>query len=105
MENIKEKILSEYKKGNLVVSTFDGLKIAKLEDIIKQPIDGLLYDINRNESVILTFINNPKWVNDYASTQIIRELKSGLEKYKEKYEKCISTIKKFDAGIIGMYDL
>lgn len=24
---------------------------------------------------------------------------------KLKYEKCISTIKKFDAGIIGMYDL
>jgi len=28
-----------------------------------------------------------------------------LEIYKQKYEKCISTIKKFDAGIIGMYDL
>lgn len=25
--------------------------------------------------------------------------------YKEKYEKCINVIKRFDAGIIGMYDL
>lgn len=25
--------------------------------------------------------------------------------YKEKYEKCIEVIKRFDAGIIGMYDL
>jgi len=26
-------------------------------------------------------------------------------KYKDKYEKCIDVIKRFDAGIIGMYDL
>lgn len=25
--------------------------------------------------------------------------------YKKKYEKCIEVIKRFDAGIIGMYDL
>ena len=25
--------------------------------------------------------------------------------YKDKYEKCITIIKRFDAGIIGMYDL
>lgn len=25
--------------------------------------------------------------------------------WKEKYEKCIAVIKRFDAGIIGMYDL
>jgi len=25
--------------------------------------------------------------------------------YKEKYEKCLSVINKFDSGIIGMYDL
>ena len=25
--------------------------------------------------------------------------------YKEKYEKCINIIRRFDAGIIGMYDL
>jgi len=105
MESIKEKILAEYQKGNVVVSNFEGLQIAELKEIIKQPVDGLLYDINRNESVILTFIEDPKWVNDYASTQIIRELKTQLEEMKSKYEKCINTISKFDAGIIGMYDL
>ena len=105
MESIKEKILTEYKKGNIVVSSFDGLHISELKEIIKQPVDGLLYDINRNESVILTFIDDPKWVNDYASTQILRELKKQLENMTLKYEKCINTIRKFDAGIIGMYDL
>jgi hypothetical protein len=33
------------------------------------------------------------------------DIKQGKEDYKTKYEKCIKIIKKFDAGIIGMYDL
>jgi len=79
MENIKEKILEEYRKGNIVVSGFDGLSVMKLEDIIKQPADGLLYDLNRIESVVLTFLPDPKWINDYASSQVIRQLKKRIE--------------------------
>ena len=79
MESIKEKILEEYRKGNIVVATSEGLSVCKLSEIIKQPAEGILYDINRNESVILTFIPDPKWVNDYASSQIIRELKKRIE--------------------------
>lgn len=77
--DIKEMILAEYKKGNIVVSTFEGLQVASLKEIIKQPIDGLLYDLNRNEAVVLTFINDPKWINDYAMVQVVRELKQQLE--------------------------
>jgi hypothetical protein len=79
MEKIKEKILEEYKKGNIVVSGFEGLQIMKLEDIIKQPAEGILYDLNRIESVVLTFLPDPKWVNDYASSQVIRQLKKRIE--------------------------
>ena len=79
--DIKEMILAEYKKGNIVVSTFDGVQVAPLKEIIKQPIDGLLFDLNRNEAVVLTFINDndPKWINDYAMVQVVRELKQQLE--------------------------
>ena len=77
--DIKEMVLAEYKKGNIVVATFEGLQVAPLKEIIKQPIDGLLYDLNRNESVVLTFINDPKWINDYAMVQVLRELKRQLE--------------------------
>lgn len=79
METIKNKILEEYKKGNIVVSGFEGLQIMKLEDIIKQPAEGILYDLNRIESVVLTFLPDPKWVNDYASSQVIRQLKKRIE--------------------------
>jgi hypothetical protein len=87
MDNIKNIILEEYKKGNVVVSGFDGLSIMKLEEIIKQPVDGLLYDLNRNEAVILTFLPDPKWINDYASSQVIKALKKRIDELESKNTK------------------
>lgn len=84
MESIKDKILEEYKKGNVVISNFEGLQVTKLSELIKQPTEGILYDINRDEMTILTFITDPKWVNDYASTQVIRALKQKIEEVEDK---------------------
>jgi len=79
MEDIENIILEEYKKGNVVISNVQGLQIMKLKDIIKQSADGLLYDLNRDEAVVLTFLPDPKWINDYASSQVIRQLKKRIE--------------------------
>jgi len=79
MEEIKELILKESKNGFVVVSTFEGLVKYKLSEIVDQPVDGLLYDLNRDEATILTFIDDPKWVNDYASSQVIIYLKNKLD--------------------------
>jgi len=49
--------------------------------------------------------------NHWASERYVNEAMELYAKnqddinWKEKYEKCIAVIKKFDAGIIGMYDL
>ena len=84
-KKIRKKILDEHKKGNIVIYDFEGLKTIPLNEIIKQPTDGLLYDLNRNESVILTFLDDPKWINDYACMQVIKVLKDKREQYaKEK---------------------
>jgi hypothetical protein len=77
--SLKDKILEEAKNGNIVVSTFEGLMAYSLKEVVEQPISGLLYDLNRDQATILTFINDPKWVNDYACYQVICELKSRLE--------------------------
>lgn len=45
------------------------------KEFIKQPIEGMLYDLNRNEVTVLTLIEDPKWVNDYAVSKVIQELK------------------------------
>jgi len=78
-ESIKNIVLSEYKKGNIVVNTHEGLMMAKLTEVINQPAEGLLYDLNRDEMTILTFIDDPKWINDYACMAVIRKLKKQLD--------------------------
>jgi hypothetical protein len=35
--------------------------------------------LNRNEVVVLTFLPDPKWINDYAVAQVIRALKNRID--------------------------
>jgi len=84
METIKDKILDEYKKGNIVYATFEGIEVANLQEFIKQPTDGILYDLNRSEVVVLTFLDDPKWVNDYAAAKVIRALKDRIAELEKK---------------------
>ena len=75
----KEEIVTEqYKKGNIVIATANGLQAMPLNNFIEQHTDGILYDLNRNEAVVLTFIEDPKWVNDYAVAKTIRALKARI---------------------------
>ena len=71
LESLKDKVLKEWENGNLVFADFEGLKSIKFEDFITQPLEGMLYDINRNTATILTYIDNPKWVNDFALTKLL----------------------------------
>lgn len=79
MIDIKEKIIEEYEKGNIIVLSSEGLQCMSLTEFIKQPTEGILYDLNRSESVVLTFLPDPKWVNDYAVAQVIRTLKRRID--------------------------
>ena len=74
-EELKSKILEEYEKGNIVLATGDGLAVYNLEEFIKQPTEGMLYDLNRLPEVTLSFLNDPKWINDYAVAVVISNLK------------------------------
>jgi hypothetical protein len=73
-EKLRDMILAERDKGNVVISTIEGLRVAKLSDIIKQPVEGLLWDLNRTPEVALTFIEDPKWINDFAVSLVIERL-------------------------------
>ncbi len=80
----RDKVVAEYKKGNVVILTHEGVTTLKIQDLINQPADGILYDLNRNEEVILTFIEDIKWVNDYATAKVIRYLKKQIEEYESR---------------------
>jgi hypothetical protein len=89
-EDLKNVILDAWKDGYVVFASIDGLRKQKLEDFTQQPLDGILYDINRNAATILTFIDDPKWVNDFALTKLLEYY---YNKCKE-YEKILSTSNK-----------
>ena len=84
-ENVTDKkelielVLEEEKKGNIVFMTIEGPMSAKLDDFIKQPAEGLLYDLNRDRVTTLTLIKKDlKWVNDFAVGLVINRLKELL---------------------------
>lgn len=83
-EAYQELILREYSNGNLVFLDFEGLKTIPLKDFVTQSADSILYDLNRTELVVLRFVEDPKWVNDYAAAKVIRELKMQAEEAQKK---------------------
>jgi len=94
-KSLKQIILDKRKVGEVVVMGIEGPMSTPLEDIVRQPVDGLLYDLNRLEETTLTFIDDPKWVNDFAVALVIRKLKSEIDKLEaenERYAKAIECL-------------
>ena len=82
-EEIRELILQKEKEGKVVFNTIEGLMEADIDLFIKQPAEGILYDLNRDQVTILSQLDNEKWINDYAVALVIKKLK---EYYDSNYE-------------------
>lgn len=87
---LKDYVLQKKKEGKIVLRTFDGFGEANLEDFLTQPAEGILYDLNRDGATTLTFLDDPKWTNDFAVGLVITELKM----YYDAYMKLVDTLKK-----------
>jgi len=85
--NLKDRILFEAERGNVVINTIEGLAVVPLDKIIEQPTEGLLYDLNRDRATILTFVYDEKWINDFAVALVIEKLKTIIEEYKNEGKK------------------
>ena len=88
-KDVKKYILNQEKQGRIVVMTIEGFAETSLDDIIKQPVDGLLYDLNRSPEVIMTFIKDKKWVNDYACMLVIKKLSQKLAEHDNEIKQLI----------------
>lgn len=86
MSTLKELVLQKAKEGKVVSMTIDGPMSADLEEFVKQPAEGILYDLNRDKVTVLTFIDDVKWVNDFAVALVIEELKSQITDLEEQAE-------------------
>lgn len=74
---LRELIEREEKKGRIVFMTVEGPMSADMEKFLKQPTEGILYDLNRDRVTVLHFLEqgDPRWVNDYAVGLVIGKLK------------------------------
>ena len=72
---------TEYERGNIAIMGIEGIMVMPMKQFLKQPIEGMLYDLNRDMATVRTWIRagNPKWINDYAVCKVIRELKRQIE--------------------------
>ena len=59
---------------------------AKMEDIIRQPAEGLLWDLNRDLATLLhrASEDNPCWVNDMALANITEFLVNKVNEITEE---------------------
>lgn len=98
-----ELVLEEREKGNVVFIAIPGeVMSAPVKDIVAQPVDGLLWDLNRDEATALTFMDREgmiHWVNNFAVALVIRELKSQVAKFEAEIAQLKKDAAPFQAQI------
>ena len=73
-EELREMVLSARKDGKVVMWVLpDQLMTAPVAEFVRQPADGILWDLNRGEECALSD-KSIRWVNDFAVAVTIREL-------------------------------
>lgn len=74
-KNLRDYILEMRDEGKIVVTTLEGHGSMDIDSFLdNQPVEGVLYDLNRLGEVALTHMDDPKWVNDFAVALVIEKL-------------------------------
>lgn len=66
---------SAYNENKIVFMTVDGLMSVDIDEFIKQPVEGILYDLNRDGATIRTLAESSKnirWINDLAFSNVFK---------------------------------
>ncbi len=72
---LRETVMKARSEGKVAMWLLPGqLGITPLEDFLKQPAEGILYDLNRLEECALSNAPDVRWVNDFAVALVIRKL-------------------------------
>lgn len=74
-KDITQELIDNYKDGKVVLMTIEGAVSCDMEKFLEQPVDGILYDLNRDEVTALSCAKTDvKWINDFAVAKVIRKL-------------------------------
>jgi len=63
-----------FEEGKVLYVTCEGLMSAKIEDLISQDTDGLLYDLNRDTATVLAIFDEQKLMNELATINVLKYL-------------------------------
>jgi len=78
-KDIIEAQRKAFDEGCVLFNTCEGVVKMKLKDIVNQPTDGLLYDLNRDEATVMTIFDEQKLMNELATINVLKYLH---EKYR-----------------------
>ncbi len=73
-EEIMEVQREAFKKGKVLYNTCMGVVERNISDLLNQPTEGLLYDLNRDLATVSTIFEEEKLLNEIATVNIIRYL-------------------------------
>ena len=76
---MKKEILEAYRDNKIAVATIEGIQVMPMEDFINQPVEGMLWDLNRTIPGILADTSDIRWINDYAVAKTIMALKMKID--------------------------
>jgi hypothetical protein len=82
-----EKILSLQAENKIAFMTIDGLQGGPIEDFVKQPIEGQLYDLNRDRATLYSMANenkNKRWINDLAFVYLYEYVNEIIENQRQE---------------------
>ena len=82
-----EKILSLQTESKIAFMTIDGLQGGPIEDFVNQPIEGQLYDLNRDRATLYAMANenkNKRWINDLALVYLYEYTNEIIEKQRQE---------------------
>lgn len=82
-----DKILKLQADNKIAFMTIDGLRYGPIEKFVEQPLEGQLYDLNRDRATLYSLANegkNKRWVNDLAMVYFIEYLNECIEKQRQE---------------------
>lgn len=96
-KNLSDEVVKLRREGKVIIFECDELNIYDVKSLTNnQPVEGLLYDLNRDAVTCATWIaqsDDPVWVNNFASGVVIEYLHNDRAALQQKYDLLLSEVK------------
>lgn len=82
-----DEILSLRADDKIAFMTIEGLRYGPIADFVKQPLEGQLYDVNRDRATLYSMANenkNKRWVNDLALVYLYEHANEVIENQRQE---------------------